>query len=232
MAGLSQATHDVRLVWLEPDVGARLDFQAGQFAAVRFGALPPRDYSMANRPGERRLEFHIRAMSAAGASAYVAERLREGERAWVEGPLGSAHLRPAHRGPILALAGGTGLAPMQSIVETALARDPRRSVSLYFGVKAERDLYGLARFQALAERHAGFRFVPLLSEPGGPTAHRTGLLGDAVLADCPDLTDSKAYLAGPPAMVEAAVSRLSAAGLPEADIHADPFINEHEKKTD
>lgn len=229
VAGLERATHDVRIVRLDPDGGALLPFRAGQYAAVGFGGLPARDYSMASRPGERRLEFHIRAMSERGASAYVAQGLRTGEPATVEGPLGEAYLRDGHAGPILALAGGTGLAPMQSIVETALAADPARRIALYFGVRAERDLYRLERFRALEACHPGFRFVPLLSDPEGPSDHRTGLAGDAVLADGVDLAGAKAYLAGPPAMVEAAAARLAEAGLPAADIHADPFISEHEK---
>lgn len=232
VTGLEQATHDVRIVRLEPDDGRRLAFKPGQYAAVRFGELPARDYSMASPPGARHLEFHIRAMSDSGASAYVAERLALGDTAILEGPLGEAYLRAEHRGPILAIAGGTGLAPMQAIVESALAGDPRRRIALYFGVRAARDLYRLEAFRALAARHAGFRFEPLVSDPASghrPPSHRVGLPAGAALADLPELAGFKAYLAGPPAMVGDAVAALLAAGLPEADIHADPFINEHEK---
>ena len=82
------------------------------------------------------------------------------------------------------------------------------------------------RFRALMRRHAGFRFIPVLSEPSGPTARRTGFVHEAVARDIARLEGWKAYLAGPPPMVEATVAVLAARGLPAADIHADAFASE------
>jgi CDP-4-dehydro-6-deoxyglucose reductase/ferredoxin-NAD(P)+ reductase (naphthalene dioxygenase ferredoxin-specific) len=229
VAETDEATHDIRILRFAVEGGAPFPFEAGQYARLQFGDLPPRDYSMASRPGAELLEFHIRNVGD-GASRYVATRLSLGETVGIEGPLGNAYLRREHGGPILAVAGGSGLAPMLSIVETALAADPRRQVSLYFGARDERDIYLEPRLRRLEALHPGFRFVPVLSAPAAPTARRQGLVGDAAAKDFPALDGFKAYLAGPPAMVESAIDRLVERGLSRDDIHADPFYSEEENR--
>jgi NAD(P)H-flavin reductase len=226
---LAQATDDIRILRLAPPAGARFDFRAGQYAKLGFGRLPLRDYSMACAPDEPLLEFHIRDVGD-GASRYAVRQLAIGETVTVTGPMGDAYLRPEHPGPIIAIAGGSGLAPMKSIVETALHLGLALDIHLYLGVRNERDLYLVEHFERLAAAHGNFRFVPVVAEPAGATRRRSGLVGDAVLADITNLVDSKVYVAGPPPMVEAAVAQLRSRGLPAADIHADPFYSEEENR--
>jgi CDP-4-dehydro-6-deoxyglucose reductase/ferredoxin-NAD(P)+ reductase (naphthalene dioxygenase ferredoxin-specific) len=226
---LEQATDDIRILRLALPAGAAFEFRAGQYAKLGFSRLPPRDYSMANAPHEPLLEFHVRDVGD-GASRYAVRRLALGETVTVDGPMGDAYLRAEHPGPIIAIAGGSGLAPIKSIVETALHRGLTQSIRLYFGVRSEADFYLVDRFEQLAHRHANFRFVPVVAEPAGPTRWRTGLVGDAVLGDVATLAGCKAYLAGPPPMVEAAVAQLRARGLSAGDIHADPFYSEEENR--
>ncbi|WP_049766718.1 hypothetical protein [Rhodospirillum centenum] len=221
---LIQATPDVRIVRLVPADGRPFDFQAGQYARVGFAGLPARDFSIASRPGEPHLEFHIRdAGQGTGAAHYAVRHLRPGERVVLSGPLGDATLKPEHRGPILAIAGGSGLAPVKSIVETALERGHAGPLHLYFGVRTARDLYLDGHFAALGQRHPNLSFVPVLSEPAGPGPWRTGHVGPAAVADFADLSGFKAYLAGPPAMVEGTVPLLLEKGIAAVDIHADAF---------
>jgi CDP-4-dehydro-6-deoxyglucose reductase/ferredoxin-NAD(P)+ reductase (naphthalene dioxygenase ferredoxin-specific) len=229
VVGLDDATHDIRRVRLEILSGGPFSFSAGQYAQVGFKGQEPRDYSMANRPDEEVLEFHIRRVAGGGASAYATTRLALGEEVRVEGPFGSSYLREKHTGPILAIAGGSGLAPIKSIVDTALEKGMRQPIALYFGVRDERDLYLEEHFQALAERHPNFRFVPVLSAPSAATARRTGFVHEAAAEEFADLDGAKAYLAGPPVMVEAATKLLEARGLRRQDIHADAFYTEAEK---
>ncbi|HYC13401.1 MAG TPA: 2Fe-2S iron-sulfur cluster-binding protein, partial [Stellaceae bacterium] len=140
VASIEDMTHDIKGVRLEIVSGGPFTFSAGQYAALRFSSLAARDYSMANRPDENVLEFHIRHVSGGAASRYAARCLKHGEKVVVEGPFGSAWLRGNHTGPILAIAGGSGLAPIKSIVETALARGARQPIRLYLGVRDEPDL--------------------------------------------------------------------------------------------
>src|SRR6266851_2805008 len=230
VAEVAPLTHDIRRVRLAIESGGPFTFSAGQYASLRFAGLPPRDYSMANRPDEPMLEFHVRRMGPGSTSAYVAERLTPGEEVIVEGPYGSSWLRDKHAGPIVAVAGGSGLAPIKAIVETALSQGMRQPIHLYFGVRDERDIYLEAQFRALAARHENLRYTPVLSQPSRSTARRVGLVHEVVAGDLADLDGAKAYLAGPPPMVEAATALLvDRRGMRRQDVHADAFYTEAEK---
>lgn len=226
---LEDLTHDIKGLRLAIEAGGPFTFTAGQYASLELApAIAARNYSMANRPDAPELEFHVRRVPNGQASGYVFERLRPGDTVRVSGPLGTAYLRDAHRGPILAVAGGSGMAPIKSIVETALAADPERAIHLYFGVRGERDVYLEAHLRELARRHPGFHYEIVLSEPDGATGRRTGMVPDAFAADFDSFEGFKAYLAGPPPMVEAAEARLLERGMATRDIHADAFYSQAE----
>ncbi len=229
VSGVDRLTHDITRVRMKTLDGGPYDFTAGQYARVEFSGQPARDYSMANRPSDPVLEFHIRLVPDGAVTPFVAQRLKIGDKVKVFGPHGTSYLRERHTGPILALAGGSGLAPIKSIVETALASGAAQPVHLYFGVRDERDLYLEDHFRKLAARHRNLTFVPVLSEPSKPTKRRTGVLADAVRQDFTALDGAKAYLAGPPILVETAVAALEALGLRRQDCHADAFYSEAEK---
>jgi ferredoxin-NAD(P)+ reductase (naphthalene dioxygenase ferredoxin-specific) len=229
VVGLDHATHDIRIVRLEILSGGPFDFSAGQYASLEFPGLPPRDYSMANRPGDPIMEFHIRLLPGGAVTPYVSSRLRVGDTVKLSGPYGTSYLREKYAGPIVALAGGSGLAPIKSIVETALAHGLQQPITLFFGARAERDLYLEDHFQALARRHGNLKFIPVLSQPDGPTQRRTGFLADILREDFTTLDGAKAYLAGPPAMVETATTALLDHGVRRQDCHADAFYTEAEK---
>jgi naphthalene 1,2-dioxygenase ferredoxin reductase component len=223
VVAIEDATHDVKRVLLEVNAGGPFAFSAGQYASVTFDGAPPRDFSMANRPDGKLLEFHVRHMADGTTSQYVATRVKPGDKARVEGPFGTSYLREGHRGPILAIAGGSGLAPIKSIVEQALARKMPQPIYLYFGVRDEADLYLDAHFTALAAAHPALHFIPVLSGPGATTTRRTGLVHEAVACDFDELDGCKAYVAGPPVMVEATMALLTSRGMRRIDVHADAF---------
>jgi len=226
---VASVTHDIKRVRLEILSGGPFIFSAGQYARVIFQGQPFRDYSMANRPEEQPLEFHIRHVAGGTSSSYVAANLKAGEKVRVEGPFGTSYLREGHTGPILAIAGGSGLAPIKSIVETALAHGKTQPIRLYFGVRDERDLYLEEHFRTLEKRHSNFGFTTVLSQPTAATTRRVGFVHEAVARDFTSFDGCKAYLAGPPVMVEAASIMLSARGMRREDIHADAFYTEAEK---
>jgi len=222
VVGLDDATHDIKRVRLAIESGGPFDFSAGQFASVTFDACPPRDYSMANVPGDPILEFHVRRTQGGETSAFVADKLKLGDKVRVEGPFGPSYLRESHRGPIIAVAGGSGMAPLKSIVERALAKEMPQHIYFYFGVRTERDLYLHDHFVNLAEKHKNLHFIPVLSEGDGMT-RRCGLVHEAVAEDFDEFDGCKAYLAGPPVMVEAATQLFERRGMRRVDIHADAF---------
>jgi ferredoxin-NAD(P)+ reductase (naphthalene dioxygenase ferredoxin-specific) len=222
-------THDITRVRLSIEAGGPFDFTAGQYARVHFPGLPPRDYSMASLPGEDVLEFHIRMVPDGGVSTFVHNDLKLGDNVRVEGPYGISYLRQKHTGPIVALAGGSGLAPVKSIVESALADGAKQPIHMYFGVRAEQDVYLEDHFQTLARKHENFTFEIVLSDPEGATDRRNGYLVDIVADDFEDMDGSKAYLAGPPIMVETCAGKLKEIRVRNEDCHADAFYTEAEK---
>lgn len=228
VVAIEEATHDIKRVRLAVEEGAPLAFSAGQYARVTFPGAPPRDYSMANWPGEPELEFHIRRVPGGAATARIHALLKLGDAVTVEGPFGSSFLREKHAGPILCVAGGSGLAPIKSIVETALAHGMKQPMHVYFGARTERDLYLVDHFEGLEARHTNLTFTPVLSEAPPQAKWRAGFVTDAVGQDLQDLDGWKAYVAGPPAMVDAAMQVASGRGLRPQDLHADVFFTPDE----
>src|SRR5690606_21147742 len=91
VSAIEDAAHDIKRVLLDTGTAAPFGFSAGQFASVTFAGMPPRDYSMANRPGEKRLEFHVRHMADGTTSRHVATAVAVGDPVRVEGPFGAAY---------------------------------------------------------------------------------------------------------------------------------------------
>ncbi len=224
VADLTRLGGGITLLRLDPGAAGPFRFRAGQYARLTFGELPPRDYSIGSRPDEALLEFHIRDTGDGGSSSYVAEALCEGDSVGIEGPFGQGFLREADPRPILAIAGGAGLAPMKSIVETLLAGGATQEIRLYFGVRRESDVYLDGPLRALARAHSNFDVHIVLSEAAPASHFRRGLISDAVAEDLHELGDYTAYVAGPPPMVEATCRLLAQRGLPRARIYADPVL--------
>jgi len=223
---LDELTHDIRGLRLAIEAGGPFIFSAGQYAQLEFAPGLSRHYSMANSPSENELAFHIRHMPGGRTSTYVASQLKMGDRIKVCGPLGVAYLRERHAGPVLLIAGGSGLAPIESILRKLLDDEHAYPVTLYFAVRSERDLYHEPLLRDLAERHANFTYHVVLSEQKGARGRRYGLVHEAVGADLKNVEGLMAYLAGPPVMVEAATALLAARGLTPRQIHADAFYNQ------
>ena len=178
---------------------------------------------MANRPDQRPLSFHVRRVPNGTVSSLIHRGDIIGQPVTIRGPYGTSFLREHHQGPVLAVAGGSGLAPITSIITTALKLGMKQQIILYFGAREARDLYLVDFFRELSRHHQNFEFIPVLSHTQSTTAARTGFLADVIGADFSDLKGWKAYLAGPPVMVETVTQTLAVRGLDRSDCHADPF---------
>ncbi|AJP58522.1 naphthalene 1,2-dioxygenase [Pandoraea vervacti] len=223
-------THDIKRLVLKP--AKPLSFSPGQYATLQFTPAHVRPYSMAGLDADDTLEFHIRRAPGGAVTGYVDEQLKVGDAVRVSGPLGTSYLRTRHDGPMLCVAGGTGLAPVLSIVRGALARGMTNPIEIYVGARSPADVYGLAWLRELASRHDGIRLhvVTTLDTPGQPTASepafRSGHVTEALDADfaaADALAGWRAYLCGAPPMVEAATRLLRARGIDGAHIYADAF---------
>jgi NAD(P)H-flavin reductase len=221
--GLAELTCDIRELRLAIEAGAAFEFSPGQYARIEFARGLSGHYSMASTPAEEQLVFQVRYTAEGKTGSYVAQELKHGDRVKVCGPLGSSYLRSKHAGPVLLVAGGSGLAPIYSILCALLARASGEQVALYFGVRSERDVYHERRLAELAQEHSNFLYHIVLSEEGCASPRRRGLVHQAVAEDVVDAAGYTAYLAGPREMVEAAGQLLLGRGAARRDIHADAF---------
>ncbi|WP_018912396.1 2Fe-2S iron-sulfur cluster-binding protein [Thiomonas sp. FB-6] len=214
----------------EADAGGPFLFSAGQYAHLKardaHGAWIGRDFSMAGTPVEAEydgeLEFHIRRTPGGSFSGLLGGAIVAGTELRLEGPMGRAYFRPRHQGPLYAVAAGTGLGPMLSVVQTALDNGKTDPVVLYAGFRNPSEVYGVELMRQLAQRHGNFR-AHVVVEFDAPGGLRGGRVGDALFADVRDFAEAKVYLAGSPAMVEAVSAELLARGVPARDLHADAF---------
>jgi naphthalene 1,2-dioxygenase ferredoxin reductase component len=216
---LEETARDVRRMWLRP--AKSFAYSPGQYAMLGFGPDHVRPYSMAGLGDDGELEFHVHHEPGGRVTRYIAETLALGDTVRLTGPLGTAYLRRKHCGPMLCIAGGTGLAPILSIVRGALAAGMTNPIHVYYGSAGTADLYGVEWVEELANRHANLK-LHLVANGVNPR-YRRGLLTDAVAADFKSLAGWRAYLAGNPAMVEAATLLAKRIGIDPGHIHAEAF---------
>lgn len=222
---LEHVAHDVMVMRLKLPSNERLQFAAGQYIEFLLKEGGRRAFSLANAPhDDTLLELHLRLIPGGRFTEYVFNEMKEKTILRFEGPLGSFFLREDSDKPIIFVAGGTGFAPVKGIIEHALHHRMRRSMVLYRGVHALRDLY-MNELPLRWQAEHGIGYVPVLSDPRPEDAWqgRTGLVHQAVLQDIPDLSGYQVYCCGAPAMVEAAHRDFVAAGLPPEEFFSDAF---------
>lgn len=220
VVSLEDLTHDIKALRLRP--AKPLDFSPGQYAQLQFTPEHIRPYSMAGLAADGELEFHVRLVADGRVTGYIANELTVGDCVRVSGPLGSAYLRRQHEGPMLCVAGGTGLAPILSIVRGVIAEAMGNPIHLYFGVRSERDIYGMDWLNALTLKHPQLQLHVVVTS-GHPPSCRSGLVTEAIAQDWSDLTGFRAYLCGAPPMVEATALLIKQMGVLPEQIYADAF---------
>jgi CDP-4-dehydro-6-deoxyglucose reductase len=217
---------DVARLVLKPPKGDRLRWLAGQYLDILLPGGKRRAFSIANAPEDSdHVELHVRHVEGGGFTHYVFAELAVGAVLRIEGPLGTFVPREDSERAMLLVAGGTGFAPIKAIVEHFLHLRSARPMHLYWGVRAERDLYLPDLPAQWARRHPALYFTAVLSEPGRGEAsrHRVGFVHETVLADFPDLSEFDVYMSGPPPMIDAGRRAFVHAGLPEERLYYDSF---------
>ena len=221
VTAIEPLTHDIRRLRLKP--AKPLEFSPGQYATLQFTPDHIRPYSMANVDGSSELEFHVRLVEGGRVTGYIENQLKVGDAVRVSGPLGTAYLRRKHIGPMLCVAGGTGLAPVLSIVRGALADGMDNPIHVYFGARSPRDIYGQEWLAQLQRNHPNLTVHVVVSAANDDPDVRSGLVTDAFNSDWPDLTGWRAYLCGAPPMVESAAMMVKKKGIAPEHVYADAF---------
>jgi CDP-4-dehydro-6-deoxyglucose reductase len=223
-------SHDVMGLFLRLPAAEEFRFQAGQYIDIMMPRGRRRSFSIASPPHDSRLlELHVRRVSGGEFSARLFDEDAHSALLTVEGPLGQFMFRDGENAaPMLLVGGGTGLAPLLSIMRHVVENGIERDMSMYWGVRSQRDLYAHAVLEDLVRRAALRRpgslcYVPVLSEPAPDWHGRRGWVHEAVLEDIDDLEPYDVYAAGPPAMIAAVRREFAQRGVNPSLLFFDSF---------
>ena len=224
---LRRVADDVMIVEAKLPASETFRFRAGQYIDILLADGRRRSFSIANAPdGAEHLELHVRLVPGGKFTEHVFATMKERDILRFEGPLGTFGLREGSAAPAVLLAGGTGFAPIKSIVEHAIASGESRPMTLYWGARDRAGLYMDELARSWESALPGFRYIPVLSEagPGDRWDGRTGLVHRAVIDDLPDLSGHEVYACGAPGMIDAARRDFAAiCRLPESAFSSDAF---------
>ncbi|WP_370263951.1 2Fe-2S iron-sulfur cluster-binding protein [Limnobacter sp.] len=231
VVGQRNLTHDI--VELRVALDDAMPFKAGQYAELRLEELSlSRNYSFAMAPkGQeaKELVFHVRKVPGGRFTEWLFAANRQETRLSVNGPFGDFYLRPAEGdkpAPIVCVAGGSGMAPILSLLEQAKWAGESRDVHYLFGARTQRDLYAEREMGRLQQGWRGsLNFTQVLSEEpqGSSWTGKRGYVTEALDELALDWPNVQAYLCGPPAMIDAAITKFAALGVKSSNIRYDKF---------
>lgn len=220
---------DVLRVDLRLPAVESLEFRAGQYLDVLLDDDRRRSFSIASPPHDARtLELHVRRVASGDFTQRLFEELAVGALLRIEAPIGQFAYESGPE-PLLLVAGGTGWAPLKSMLrtelETTAAGASARPVHLFWGARNAVDLYEDALLRDWVDAHPRLRYTAVLSEATVTAAphQRLGWVHEVVLREYAELARCSAWVAGPPALIEAARTAFTAAGLPLAHLRFDSF---------
>ncbi|PKO77555.1 MAG: phenol hydroxylase [Betaproteobacteria bacterium HGW-Betaproteobacteria-15] len=228
---IEDLTPTIKAIHLQID--KPIDFQAGQYVQLEVpGIGQSRAFSIANAPADVQasssIELNVRRLPGGAGTTWLHEQLKAGDRLRLTGPYGRFFVRESAQLPMLFMAGGSGLSSPRSMITDLLARGCTLPITLVYGQRSREELYYDAEFRALAAQHPNFIYVPALShepEGSGWTGAR-GFVHEVAKAHYgANFAGHKAYLCGPPPMIEACITTLMQGRLFERDIYTEKFLS-------
>lgn len=214
---------------IEFELDGDMEFQAGQYINLNIpGVEGSRAFSIANKPSHNnRIELHVRLVPEGAGTAYLHRQLKVGDRLDMSGPYGQFFVRKSAPEDMIFIAGGSGLSSPQSMILDLLEQNDQRNIVLFQGARNLAELYNRDLFDQLARDYDNFSYVPALNEPEASDQWQgfTGFVHEAAVEYFDGkFNDHKAYLCGPPPMIDAAITALMQGRLFERDIHMERFL--------
>ena len=234
ISAVEQASADVLRVRLMPVKPGECfcEFTPGQYLELwqPDATFMSRGYSIANIPdGSGAVELHIRRVEGGRFTDWAFEQMKAGDRVQARGPLGHFTMHSLPETPLLFLAGGTGFAPIFSLLRQQVRFDPRRDMILIWGMKQSQDFYALDELLPLLEQAPRMRIT--LAAEAGPSPIQAqdrlsflqGNLVDVIAQNPALLSNRDIYASGPPAMLRALIQDLDHRRVAKERIHVDSF---------
>jgi NAD(P)H-flavin reductase len=211
-------THDVREIALRLLEPKEIAFKAGQFVSFDVpnpatGRTATRPYSIASPPGERSAVTLVLNLVPGGPGSSYLFGLKPGDETRFKGPAGTFYLRDEPDRDVLLIATGTGIAPFRSMLLDLADRRFPRAVTLYWGLRSQRDLYYQDQLAALAVRLPNFTAVITLSRPEPGWAGETGRVTRLAETRLQSVKDLAVYLCGNSGMLQDVSAIINRKGL-------------------
>ena len=222
-----QLAPDVTQLQLRFPAGVRVKFKAGQYLQLLLPDGQRRSYSMANAPHESdAVQLHIRNLPQGHFSDAMLKNIQVGDFLKLELPHGDFWLREDSERPMLMVAGGTGFAPIKSILDHIVRQKLQRTVHLYWGARTQQGIYNADVLTRWAQQFPSWVLHPVLSDATDVITWngRVGYVHEAVRADFKDLSDWDVYACGSMPMVTALRDVCAQLGLPDANFYSDAFV--------
>ncbi|MBD3308447.1 2Fe-2S iron-sulfur cluster binding domain-containing protein [candidate division KSB3 bacterium] len=230
---IKDLTYDIKLLRLQLLDPPEITFKAGQYAQLQTKPYNDvkesvsRAYSMASPPFEKTyVDLMVRLVPEGICTTWVHQHLQEGDHVKIIAPVGDFFVREGE-GEMLMVAGGSGMAPLASILEDLAKKGSERKITYFFGAVTKKDLFYMDEMRDLESRLPNFTFVPALSDPQPEDEWdgETGLITvplENYIKDR-DNTGVQAYMCGSPGMINACVGVLTKYGITNDNIFYDPF---------
>lgn len=222
VTGVKLASTSTILLGLKLDSPETLGFLPGQYVNLNIpGTDQRRAYSFSSKPGSGEATFLIRNVPGGLMSDWLVNQARPGTRMSFVGPNGNFFLRSLDR-PVVMLAGGTGLAPLLSMLEVLAEQGTEHPIHLVYGVTRDGDLVEVDRIEALAARLPTLTWDVCVADPESARPLK-GYVTEHLADHHLNAGDCDVYLCGPPPMVEAVRLFFKEKGVSPKHFHYEKF---------
>lgn len=233
VAFIKDLTHDIKLIRFDLIEPNEIKFKAGQYVQLEsqpyngVKEVVQRAYSMCSPAYEKNyVELMIRLVPEGICTTWVFKHLKEGDTVRIIGPMGDFYLHEGD-GDIVMVAGGSGMAPMVSLLADMAKNTINRKATYFFGALTKKDMFYLDEMAEFKKQIPNFKYVPALSSP----APEDDWNGEKGLITIPlenhlkqiDISKAQGYLCGSPGMINACTAIMKKYGITTDRIFFDPF---------
>ena len=201
-----------------------LSFAPGQFMMLSMTQDRglARAFSICSSPGKKNeLEFCMKI----NPNSVLSEKLEQSPiktKVYLKGPFGMFSLQPTTK-ELVFIAGGTGIAPIRSMLQTVLQQNIQNRVWLFYRFKTPEEYLFKEELESLAQQHQNFKLVLSVSNPTPEWRQETERVQSVIAKYIKDPSKVECYICGPPSMVKDLLEELPDLGFIPASIHREAW---------